>query len=255
MDLDLYNHLMSSLSEAAIFSGRIAPVFFLIPFFNNGMLPTLIKSPVIIYISLSFFPHENIQIMQMTVLDIAFCAVKEVLIGLVIGVVLSVPFWVLHAVGSFIDNQRGATISSTLDPSTGVDTSELAKFFNLFAAVVYLENNGMLHIVKSLHISYSLIGVFEFRMPNMIYITKFISYVMINSIMVSSPVIAIMLGAEIFLGILSRYASQLNAFAISLAIKSGLAFTLLLMYFYPYYVDKVLSLIPTVSLFEMVFYK
>ncbi|MFP1462361.1 hypothetical protein ACLB1E_12340 [Escherichia coli] len=35
---------------------------------------------------------------------------------------LASPFWIFLAIGSFIDNQRGATLSSTLDPATGVDT-------------------------------------------------------------------------------------------------------------------------------------
>ncbi|XBY08057.1 flagellar biosynthetic protein FliR [Escherichia coli] len=46
---------------------------------------------------------------------------------------ISIPiFGFFLAIGSFIDNQRGATLSSTLDPATGVDTSELARLFNLF---------------------------------------------------------------------------------------------------------------------------
>ncbi|XLM19521.1 flagellar biosynthetic protein FliR, partial [Chromobacterium piscinae] len=53
------------------------------------------------------------------------------------------PFWAFHALGSVIDNQRGATLSSSIDPANGVDTSEMANLFNLFSAAVYLQGGGM----------------------------------------------------------------------------------------------------------------
>lgn len=47
---------------------------------------------------------------------------------------------------------------------------------------------------------------------------------MTHTIVYASPVIAVMLGGEAVLGLLARYASQLNAFAISLTVKSALVF-------------------------------
>ncbi|MGL9735337.1 MAG: flagellar biosynthetic protein FliR [Symbiopectobacterium sp.] len=63
-------------------------------------------------------------------------------VGLIIAGFLYLPCWVMHAMGSFIDNQRGATLSSSIDPLSGVDTSELANFFNLLAAVILLQSGG-----------------------------------------------------------------------------------------------------------------
>lgn len=47
---------------------------------------------------------------------------------------------------------------------------------------------------------------------------------MTHTIVYASPVIAVMLGGEAVTGLLACYASQLNAFAISLTVKSALAF-------------------------------
>ncbi|ENG90615.1 bacterial export s, 1 family protein, partial [Escherichia coli 178850] len=51
--------------------------------------------------------------------------------------------------------------------------------------------------------------------------------------------IAVMLGGEAVLGLLARYASQLNAFAISLTVKSALAFLILIIYFGPILAERV----------------
>jgi type III secretion protein SpaR/YscT/HrcT len=93
-------------------------------------------------------------------------AAREIIIGLFIACLLSSPFWIFLAIGSFIDNQRGATLSSTLDPATGVDTSELARLFNLFSAAVYLTNGGLNFILETLWQSYNLWPSGNFNFPN-----------------------------------------------------------------------------------------
>ncbi len=59
----------------------------------------------------------------------------------------ALPFWVATAVGELIDNQRGATISDSIDPATGVEASALAPFVSLFYAAAFLQQGGMLTIV------------------------------------------------------------------------------------------------------------
>lgn len=65
---------------------------------------------------------------------------------------------------------------------------------------------------------------------------------MTHTIVYASPVIAVMLGSEAVLGLLARYASQLNAFAISLTVKSALAFLILIIYFGPILAERVMPL-------------
>ncbi|EIH21952.1 putative type III secretion apparatus protein SpaR/YscT/HrcT [Escherichia coli 1.2264] len=146
------------------------------------------------------------------------------------------------AIGSFIDNQRGATLSSTLDPATGVDASELARLFNLFSAAVYLTKGGMNFILETLWQSYNLWPSGNFNFPKLEPLFSYINNIMTHTIVYASPVIAVMLGGEAVLGLLACYASQLNAFAISLTVKSALAFLILIIYFAPILAERVMPL-------------
>ncbi|MFV2626764.1 flagellar biosynthetic protein FliR, partial [Escherichia coli] len=76
----------------------------------------------------------------------------------------SSPFWIFLAIGSCFDNQRGAPLSSTLVPASGVDTSELERLFNLFSAAVYITHGGLNFILETLWQSYTLwpSGYFNF---------------------------------------------------------------------------------------------
>ena len=52
-----------------------------------------------------------------------------------------------------------------------------------------------------------------------------------HAIAISAPVVAALFLSEMVLGLLSRFAPQVNAFALSLTIKSVIAFAILLIYF------------------------
>lgn len=246
MDNIFYEYFFRWMMKAAFGYCRIAPVFFLVPFLNTGNVPSVVRMPVIFFLSMLLVPEINVSVFLNNFSILIVIVIKELMIGLGLGLILSLPFWIFHAIGSFIDNQRGATLSSSLDPSSGVDTSELAKFLNLFAVVIYIENNGVLHLVSSIYYSYSFMDPQSLEMPSPAFFTEYLTKLVSDTIRISSPVIAVMLGCEFYLGLLSRYSSQLNAFAVSMTLKSGLAFLVMLLYFYPAYTDNIISLMPDI---------
>lgn len=193
-------------------------------------------------VSCALVQHYHYELLNLNEIDIALFAAREIIIGLFIACLLASPFWMFLAIGSFIDNQRGATLSSTLDPATGVDTSELARLFNLFSAAVYLTKGGMNFILETLWQSYNLWPSGNFNFPKLEPLFSYINNIMTHTIVYASPVIAVMLGGEAVLGLLSCYASQLNAFAISLTVKSALAFLILIIYFAPILAERVMPL-------------
>ncbi|EJD3143044.1 type III secretion system export apparatus subunit SctT [Escherichia coli] len=148
--------LHSLLAATALGFCRLAPTFYLLPFFASGNIPTVVRHPIIIVVSCALVQHYHYELLNLNEIDIALFAAREIIIGLFIACLLASPFWIFLAIGSFIDNQRGATLSSTLDPATGVDTSELARLFNLFSAAVYLTKGGMNFILETLWQSYNL---------------------------------------------------------------------------------------------------
>ncbi len=135
------------------------------------------------------------------------------------GLSAVMAFWVMHALGCIIDNQRGATLSSSIDPANGIDTSEMANFLNMFAAVVYLQNGGLVTMVDVLNKSYQLCDPMNECTPSLPPLLTFINQVAQNALVLASPVVLVLLLSEVFLGLLSRFAPQMNAFAISLTVK------------------------------------
>lgn len=221
---------------------RLAPVFFMLPFFNSSVLNGVARSAVIMLVALAFWPVPIEAMARIETASYLAAIVQEVLVGVILGALLAWPFWIFHAVGNFIDNQRGATLSSSIDPANGVDTSDLSNLFNLFAGVVYLQGGGLMAFVRTIGDSYRLCDPLQgcrfFEAPLLSMITGLVTHMVV----LSSPVIAVMLLCEFILGLLSRFAPQLNAFSVSLTVKSLVAMVVLLIYFGPIFPDEILRL-------------
>lgn len=218
-------------SATALSSARIAPAFFLLPFFNNNVLSAGIRIPLTMLVAFALWPHAPTERPPFDALVYLGLISREVTIGLLLASVIAWPFWVLHAVGSIVDNQRGATISSTIDPISGVDTSELANFFNLFAAVIFLQGGGMTLLLEVYEASYRFCDPLTECSPALLPLLSILTQLMVKALVLASPVIAALLMTEAILGLLSRFAPQLNAFSIALTIKGTVAFVIIMIYF------------------------
>ena len=242
MNITALFDIQHGLAAMVLGSARITPTFFLLPFFTNSVISATIRMPVIMLIGISLWPHPVDALPLENSGEFLKVLVQEVFIGLLLGIVFALPFWVMHGIGSVIDNQRGATISSTLDPMSGVDTSELANLFHLFAGALFLLGGGLSVMLEAFARSYRLCDPLLACAPPVMPVLGLLGYLMTKVIVLASPVLASLLLSEILLGLLSRFAPQMNAFSISLTIKSMIAFFILLLYFSPLLPDAFRSL-------------
>jgi len=233
MQTGLFFDLHSWLLAALLASARVMPTFILLPFLNSSVLSGTARLPIIIMISLTLWPVKIDPLIALSTLDYIEILAKELMIGLLLACAFNLPMWVLHAVGSIIDNQRGATLSSSINPLTGIDSSELASLFNLFAAVVVLEGGGLTLILEVLQHSFHLWPPLAMTLPAMTPALSFLATLMAKSLVLSSPAVSAFLLVEILLGLLSRYAPQMNAFSLALTLKSSVAFFVIILFFTP----------------------
>ncbi|HEY4144849.1 type III secretion system export apparatus subunit SctT [Pinirhizobacter sp.] len=160
-------------------------------------------------------------------------AALEGMVGLALGLVVSLPFHVMHAVGAMLDNQRGATISSSIDPFNGIESSETSSLLHMFAAVLFLAWGGATAVLEALVASYQLLPVGRFELPPLTQSTAIIGQLLAAALRMAAPAMLLMFIMEVFLGVLSRFAQQMNAFSVSLAVKSFVAFLALAFLFGP----------------------
>lgn len=225
----LTNHFDGAIAAGIAFA-RVAPVVYLLPLLNGNVMSGVLRTAVAMWIAVGVWPYAYGAPLDNTV-PIWSLVFREAVVGLLLGCALAWPFWVFHGLGAYIDNQRGATLSSVIDPANGVDTSELANFFQWFGAVIYLQLGGMTRLLEVTAQSYRVCEPFGPCTLSAERVHSLLDTIMSHAISLSAPVVGALLLCELMLGLLSRFAPQVNAFALSLTVKSLIAFAVLLIYF------------------------
>jgi type III secretion protein SpaR/YscT/HrcT len=230
VNISLFFDLHSWLAGAALVFARLSPIFFMLPFLNGGVLTGAPRNAVIVLVGFALWPSAAGLLPSLDVYGFLLLILREVAIGVVLGAMLCWPFWVMHAMGNLIDNQRGAMLSSTVDPSSGSDTSELANFLQLLGAVIYLQGGGMTLVLETVQHSYRLCAPDQACEFSLQPILAWLDPLLAKTLIISAPVVGTLLLTEAMLGLLARYTPQMNAFSMSMTIKGPIALVVLLMY-------------------------
>ena len=216
---------------------RILGLFVAIPIFPRSVLPGMLRLGVAagfgLVVAPSLIPWVHGAGLQAP--QIALLAVKEAFVGFVLGCLIAVPFWAFEAIGFLVDNQRGASIASTLNPLTGNDSSPLGILFNQAFIVFFFISGGFILMLDVLYESFRLWGVFSwfphFRAESIPVLIHQILRLIELSLLLSAPMIVAMFLAEMGLALVSRFVPQLQVFFLAMPIKSALAFLVLVLYF------------------------
>jgi len=214
---------------------RIQVAFAIIPLFNKQMMPALLRSGIAIGLSLVLLPPvlASFSTIPQTPTLIAI-VVKEGFLGLFIGYAVAALFWAVEAVGFFIDNQRGASIASTLDPLTGNDSSPLGILFNQAFVVYFMVAGGFGVLMTLLYASYGLWPVLTYfpslPLDGVTVFAEIFGRIVKLAVLLSAPVIVAMMLAEMGLALVSRFVPQLQVFFLAMPIKCGMAFFVLVVY-------------------------
>lgn len=129
----------TSYAEAQMFLGslalsqpRILAMCSMLPLFNSQLLPGLVRYSLCAALGLVLVPMlaPGYASLDLGTIDLVLLMAKEVFVGLVLGFLVAIPFWIFEAVGFVVDNQRGASMGAVLNPATGNDSSPLGILFN-----------------------------------------------------------------------------------------------------------------------------
>lgn len=224
----LFSWFHDLFQSALLSSVRLFAAFSFLPFLNDKFMLSRTTRGIIIFLTVLCLGGNEHGPAEFSVVII----LSEIITGTVMGLIYSTPFFIFAAFGEYIDNQRGANISDTADPTTGTDASPFSTFMNLFSVSFFLLNDGLVLLVASLRDSFRLLPpgslLTEIRYTAVFdWLTDSLSF----SLLFCMPILIILFISEVSLGILALYNSQLNPFSLSLSIKSIIAFLLALLLF------------------------
>lgn len=221
--------LFGPLGDAAVLLGlsatRIAVAFLLVPLFTGELIPALVRNAMFLAIAvLALVMQPSSGPLVLTSWQWITMFAKEAMIGAAIGFFFASVMWAFEAAGQVIDSKVGTTQAQVLDPLSGHQTSLNGALFARLASWVFMAGGGFMVMIGTLLESYALWPV-RSPMPSLaaggaqLFESEF-GRIMLLTLLVSAPALVLLYLVDGVLGLINRFAQQLNVFSLSMSLKA-----------------------------------
>ncbi|EGF94159.1 type III secretion system export apparatus subunit SctT [Brevundimonas diminuta] len=217
----------------AVSTTRVATTFLLMPLLSPQTVPAMVRNSIFLVFGLAVLTMQP-QVAQMTMPTVQWILLfgKEALVGVVIGFFFATMLWAFEAAGQIIDTKVGATMAQVVDPLSGHQTSLNGEFLGRLANFVFMFSGGLLLLVGTILDSFVIwpIGSLTpvLTMSSLSLFEGEFTRLMTLAVLFASPVLVVLFVTDGALGLVNRYAPQLNVFSLSLSIKAWLATLIIL---------------------------
>ncbi len=226
-----YPHPQSILLIGLLGIMRIAPIVVLAPFFGAKLLPGPVKMGLIVSITAVFLPHLVLLAKEPLHFDLSFIALclKEIIIGMFLGFLVAIPFYIGSSAGTLIDHQRGSSSLMQTDPTLQVQSSPIGQLYNLVLIFIFFMLGGPAYYFDSVTLSFNIIPpdrwispafFLDLDLPIWQHFIDLANQVMTIAAQLAAPALVAILMSDLFLGIANRMATQVPMAFLGWALKS-----------------------------------
>ncbi len=225
-----YSELMSWITAVMWPFVRIGAVLLAAPLFGARTVPALIRVALALVLALVVAPVlPAYAAVDPLSLPGALVAVREVLIGAVLGFLLQMVFGAMAMGGEIVALSMGLAFASVVDPERGASVPLVGQYFVIFSTLVFLAFDGHLALVAMLFESFVLMppSADAFAAAGFWEVAAWGSEMFQAAVLVALPAAASLLVASVSMGMIARSAPQLNVFAVGFPLTLTLGLVLL----------------------------
>ena len=227
----LASNPQAALTLMFLFLGRMLPIIALSPFFGARILPNPVKVCFALTLFIIFLPQllrvTTNQSLGFNVWSFILMG-KEIFIGFILGLFISLPFQIVQSAGIIIDHQRGGASLMVNDPTIQNQSSPLGTLFNYTMIFIFFYIDGPFLFIDAINSSYDIIppdslinpGFFAEHSSFWEREMSLLNEVMVIAVRLCSPALFAILMTDVFLGIANRFAPQVQITFLGLPLKS-----------------------------------
>lgn len=205
---------------------RVSGMMLTAPLFSTYPVPQPVKNGLIAFVAFILFPLvakiSPIAHMPTDMIGLGILAVREVIIGSIIGFCMNLIFVSIQVAGQLISIDMGLAMSELLDPVTRQQTPVVGQFYLFMAMIAFLFVNGDHYLFQSLIDSYRLIPIdtnFAIQGALVEKIVYFTSQIFVIAFSIIMPVYSILFVVSVLLGFTSKMMPQMNIFQLAMPFK------------------------------------
>ncbi len=196
---------------------RVLAVFTAAPVFSSRAFPLRAKIALaflIAYAAQASMPNQPlIDLNSPQALGAVF---QQVGIGLAIGFTVRLVFAAFELAGQVVGFQMGLGFAAFFDPSTSAQSSAMGRFYANMAALLFIALNGHLMVLMAVVHSFAAFPVDQnfLQALGAMKLYDLGADLIASAFWIALPVVAMLMFANLALGIMSRVAPQMNIYAI-----------------------------------------
>lgn len=158
----------------------------------------------------------------------ALLAVGEMMIGLIMGFVMTLVFGAIQVAGQIMDMQSGFGLINVFNPAMETQFPIFGFFLFILAVLFLLATNGHHVMLRALMATFEKIpigGFVGFRPEFGLEVTRWASALFVDGMVLAAPVAAALMLAYIVLGLLGRLVPQIQLFVVGFPITIAASLT------------------------------
>lgn len=199
------------------------------PPFNSNAIPSPVKGALALALAVTVYGHIAPGLPNPTAGFILVTAVTEVAIGAALGFLVQLLFSAVQVAGDLLDVTGGFSLQPAYDPLQMNQSGTIGRLHFQLASTLLFTSGGHLMLVRGFVESYKglpLGAALPTAQLSHDLIQAF-GMMFLAALQIAGPLIAVLLLADIALGLLSRAAPALNIFQLGFPVKIMLTLALL----------------------------
>ncbi|MGE5863633.1 MAG: type III secretion system export apparatus subunit SctT [Rhizobacter sp.] len=220
------------LKTVALCSLRLFVVFLILPATAGDAMQGMVRNGMVVlfgmFVAAGMSWHDAGALSASTWLMLA---VKEAIIGLVLGFAASTVFWVAECVGALIDTQAGYNNVQLTNPLSGQQSTPVSDTLLHLVIAVFFAMGGMLVLLGALFESFRLWPLLA-PLPSMqgfsdVFFLNEVDNMMTMTVKFAAPVLLVLVLIDVGFGLVTRAADKLEPNSLSQPVKGAVAMLLL----------------------------
>lgn len=208
--------------ESVLLAGvRIAAFLVISPPFAHRGIPGTVKAMLAMGLALLVAPRARAASDPTDIAGFVGQLAMQVLIGAALGFLVALVFSAVQSAGGLIDLFAGFQLSQAYDPMNQFSGAQFARLYQLTAIVLLFASDGYQLVILGLVRTFD---VLPLGMPLDLAVmaaasTAGLTQMFLAALQVAGPLAVVLFLADVGLGLLTRVAPALNAFALGFPLK------------------------------------
>ncbi len=204
---------------------RVAALFSVAPVFGSREVPAPVRVLLALALSAIVYPQVSGALAPIpnTLLEMIGPVVRETLVGLALGMLVSLLFTAATVAGDLLDLQMGFNMAAVFNPALGAQVAMMSQFLYRYTLVVFLLLNGHHVLLAGVARSFTALPAARFSLATdaaALRLAGDLATTIVGAgLRIAAPALATLLLVDIALALVSRAAPQVNVFQLGMPIK------------------------------------